>query len=157
VATVAREVAPSRPLPILDINYRTRQLAFRRKQISEWLASEHAILREEVELGRSNGQVLTEEDIQHRVAFIEQDAVRQEKDALATFGMLEGSDPRIAPLRRALAVWGLSADDIGDSSLPLCFERYLTTCHRCYLNPRHGHEGKCGFQIPFLSRPVRLT
>jgi len=31
--------------------------------------------------------------------------------------MLEGSDPRVAPLRRALAVWGLTADDIGVLSI----------------------------------------
>ena len=33
------------------------------------------------------------------------------------YGMLEGSDPQIAPLRRALAVWGLTADDIGILSI----------------------------------------
>ena len=52
-----------------------------------------------------------------RVADIEAEAARQEKDALAMYGMLEGSDPRIAPLRRALAVWGLTADDIGVLSI----------------------------------------
>ena len=31
--------------------------------------------------------------------------------------MLEGSDPRVAPLRRALAVWGLNADAIGVLSI----------------------------------------
>jgi fatty acid synthase subunit alpha len=40
---------------------------------------------------------------------------------LATYGMLmqssEGADPRIAPLRRALSVWGLTADDIGVLSI----------------------------------------
>ncbi|CAG8777478.1 15071_t:CDS:2, partial [Acaulospora colombiana] len=38
-------------------------------------------------------------------------------DAKATYGMLQGADPRIAPLRRALAVWGLNADDIGVISI----------------------------------------
>lgn len=52
-----------------------------------------------------------------RVADIEAEAARQEKDALAMYGMLEGFDPRIAPLRRALAVWGLTADDIGVLSI----------------------------------------
>ena len=31
--------------------------------------------------------------------------------------MLQGSDLRIAPLRRTLAVWGLTADDIGVLSI----------------------------------------
>jgi fatty acid synthase subunit beta len=52
-----------------------------------------------------------------RLASIEQEAVLQEKQALATYGMLEGWDPTIAPLRRALAVWGLTADDIGVVSI----------------------------------------
>jgi fatty acid synthase subunit alpha, fungi type len=51
-----------------------------------------------------------------RVADLEAEAYRQEKDVLATYGMLmqnsEGADPRITPLCRALAVWGLTADDI---------------------------------------------
>ena len=52
-----------------------------------------------------------------RLVALEQEALAQEKQALATYGMLEGSDPTIAPLRRALAVWGLTADDIGVVSI----------------------------------------
>jgi fatty acid synthase subunit beta len=52
-----------------------------------------------------------------RVSDIEQEAKHQERDALAMYGMLEGTDPRIAPMRRALAVWGLTADDIGVLSI----------------------------------------
>ncbi len=33
------------------------------------------------------------------------------------YGMLEGTDPRVAPIRRALAVWGLTADDVGVLSI----------------------------------------
>ena len=52
-----------------------------------------------------------------RVAEIEKEAVRQEKDALAMYVMLEGNDPHISPLRRALAIWGLTVDDIGVLSI----------------------------------------
>jgi 3-oxoacyl-(acyl-carrier-protein) synthase len=58
-----------------------------------------------------------EEYLRSRVTAIEAEALRQEKDALATFGMLQGSDPRIAPMRRALAVWGLTIDDVGIVSM----------------------------------------
>ena len=44
------------------------------------------------------------------MADIEKEAGHQEKDALATYGMLEGADARISPLRRALVVWGLTGD-----------------------------------------------
>jgi fatty acid synthase subunit alpha len=114
--TIAREVASKHPLPILDLAYRSRQLAFRRKQISQWLENEQDQLKEEIEFRKSHGDA-DEDFVATRVADIEAEAVRQERDALATYGMLEGTDARIAPLRRALAVWGLTADDIGVLSI----------------------------------------
>ncbi|KAK2463415.1 hypothetical protein APHAL10511_004501 [Amanita phalloides] len=115
--TVARQVTSSQPLPILDIAYRSRQLSFRRGQIAQWLSHEHAQLQEEVEFRKDQEEEIAVDYISSRVADIEAEAARQEKDALAMYGMLEGSDPRIAPLRRALAVWGLTADDIGVLSI----------------------------------------
>lgn len=113
VLTIARETGTRTNIPSLDLDYRVRQLAFRRKQISQWMENEHELLKAEVSHKPGSGTA-ADNVMRERVAFIEQDARRQEKDALATFGMLEGSDPRIAPLRRALAVWGLTADDIGE-------------------------------------------
>ncbi|CUA68512.1 fatty acid synthase subunit beta, fungi type [Rhizoctonia solani] len=104
VLSVAREITPKQSLRILDVDYRLRQLAFRRKQISEWMENELETLKDDP-------------DAAELAAEVEKEAARQEKDALATYGMLEGSDPRIAPLRRALAVWGLTADDIGVISI----------------------------------------
>ncbi|KAF6759889.1 fatty acid synthetase alpha subunit [Ephemerocybe angulata] len=88
---------PKHPLPILDVAYRSRQLAFRRKQISQWLEYEHEQLHEEIAFRKSKSE--------------------DRRAALAMYGMLEGTDPNIAPLRRALAVWGLTADDIGVLSI----------------------------------------
>jgi fatty acid synthase subunit alpha len=103
-------------LPILDLGYRSRQLAFRRKQISQWLENEHVQLKEEIQFRKDQGDS-DEEYVSSRIADIESEAAQQERDALATYGMLEGSDARIAPLRRGLAVWGLTADDIGVLSI----------------------------------------
>jgi fatty acid synthase subunit alpha len=105
ILSTAREITPKEALPLLDVKYRARQLAFRRKQISQWLENEHELLKMEESKG--------DEWFQNRVTFIDNEAKRQEKDALATFGMLVGSDPSIAPLRRALAVWGLDIDAVG--------------------------------------------
>ncbi|KAI5122922.1 hypothetical protein M0805_007600 [Coniferiporia weirii] len=110
--SIAREIPSKHSAPILDIGYRSRQLAFRRKQISQWLSNEHDLLREEVEFRKSQDEIVDEEYVSTRVAQIEQDAARQEKDAMAVYGMLSGTDPRISPLRRALAVFGLTPDDI---------------------------------------------
>lgn len=115
--TTAREVPSKHPLPILDIAYRSRQLAFRRTQISQWLSHEHSQLQAELEFRKANSEDIEPTYFSARVADIEKEAVQQEKDALAMYGMLEGADPRISPLRRALAVWGLTADDIGVLSI----------------------------------------
>lgn len=115
--TVARQVPSKHPSLILDVAYRSRQLSFRRLQISQWLSHEHAQLQEEIAYRKVEGETIEDDFFSARVANIEAEAVRQEKDALAMYGMLEGSDPHIAPLRRALAVWGLTADDIGVLSI----------------------------------------
>ena len=104
-------------MPILDLAYRSRQLEFRRSQISQWLTHEHAQLREEIDFRKSHGEAADDDYFFSRVADIEKEAQRQEKDAIAMYGMLEGTDARISPLRRALAVWGLTGDDIGVLSI----------------------------------------
>lgn len=129
--TVAREVPSTHPLPILDVAYRSRQLAFRRKQISQWLSHEHSQLHEEQDFRKAQGESIDQEYLSARVADIEKEAARQEKDALAMYGMLEGTDPRIAPLRRALAVWGLTADDVGVLSM----HGTSTVANVCYYLP----------------------
>ena len=65
----------------------------------------------------SQGEAVDDEYFSSRVADIENEAKRQEQDAIAMYGMLEGADARISPLRRALAVWGLTGDDIGVLSI----------------------------------------
>jgi fatty acid synthase subunit alpha len=111
VLSVAREIPSATPHLTLDIKYRSRQLAFRRKQIAQWLENEHELLKAELEAGGSVANV------QERISQIEEEAARQEKAALGQFGMLEGSDPRIAPLRRALAVWNLDINSVDVVSL----------------------------------------
>ncbi|KAI0033531.1 fatty acid synthase [Vararia minispora EC-137] len=115
--SVARSIPSKGLMPRLDLAYRARQIAFRRKQIAEWLAHEQAQIKDEIEFSKGQGDVADEEYFASRIADLEAEAAQQEKDALATYGMLEGYDPRIAPIRRALAVWGLKADDIGVLSI----------------------------------------
>jgi len=73
-------------------------------------------IREELHASKAQGEV-DEEYFATRLSDVELQGALQEKEALATYGMLEGSDPRIAPLRRALAVWGLTPDDLGVLSI----------------------------------------
>jgi len=115
--TVAREVPSKYPLPILDIAYRSRQLTFRRSQISQWLIHEHSELQGETDFRKSQGEAVDDKYFSSRVGVIENEAKRQEQDAIAMYGILEGADTCISPLRRAPAVWGLTGDDIGVLSI----------------------------------------
>ncbi|KAJ1962358.1 fatty acid synthase alpha subunit Lsd1 [Dipsacomyces acuminosporus] len=83
--------------PLLDINYRRRQLSARQAQIQEWAKQECAQM--------------------HCLQFVESEAKRQHAEALDTWGnSFWKNSPQISPLRGCLAVWGLTADDIGVAS-----------------------------------------
>ncbi|RAL09957.1 trifunctional fatty acid synthase subunit FAS2 [Aspergillus homomorphus CBS 101889] len=119
VLTTARENPGKFPSPLLDIKYRQRQLDLRKKQIKEWQESELLYLQEEVEAMKSQSSDAFDESeyLQERARHIEREAVRQEKDAQFSLGNnFWKQDPRIAPLRGALATWGLTVDDIGVAS-----------------------------------------
>ncbi|KAJ5624734.1 hypothetical protein N7510_001043 [Penicillium lagena] len=119
VLTTARENPGKFPSPLLDLKYRRRQLDLRMKQIKEWQESELLYLQEEVEAMKAQaGESFNESEYMHeRAQHIEREAVRQEKDAQFSLGNnFWKQDSRIAPLRGALATWGLTVDDIGVAS-----------------------------------------
>jgi fatty acid synthase subunit alpha len=89
-------------------------LKFRRRQIAQWLENERELLKLEVESVPAENK---DDFLRGCIALIESESVRQEKDSLATFGMLAGQDDRIAPIQRALAVWGLALDYLGVVSI----------------------------------------
>jgi fatty acid synthase subunit alpha len=118
VLTTAREIPGKFPSPLLDIKYRKRQLDLRRKHIKTWQESELMYLQEEVAAMKQQGGEFDEtEYMEDRASHIEREARRQEKDALYSLGNnFWKSDPKIAPLRGALATWGLTIDDLNVAS-----------------------------------------
>ncbi|KAL2005034.1 hypothetical protein VTN00DRAFT_2884 [Thermoascus crustaceus] len=119
VLTTARENPGKFPSPLLDINYRRRQLELRRKQIKQWQESELLYLQEEVEAMKSQASEPFDvsEYMQERIQHIDREAIRQEKEAQFSLGNnFWRQDPRIAPLRGALATWGLTIDDLDVAS-----------------------------------------
>lgn len=123
VLTTARENPGKFPSPLLDIKYRRRQLDLRRKQIKEWQESELLYLQEEVaamkaqQQGGGTESFDVSEYLQDRAQHVEREAIRQEKDAQFSLGNnFWKQDSRIAPLRGALATWGLTIDDVGVAS-----------------------------------------
>ncbi|KAL4780488.1 hypothetical protein BJX76DRAFT_337894 [Aspergillus varians] len=119
VLTTARENPGKFPSPLLDIKYRRRQLDLRKKQIREWQESELLYLQEEADAMKAQSPEAFDatEYMQERAEHINREAVRQEKDAQFSLGNnFWKQDSRIAPLRGALATWGLTVDDIGVAS-----------------------------------------
>ncbi|KAF6812261.1 fatty acid synthase alpha subunit [Colletotrichum sojae] len=118
VLTTARENAGKFPSPLLDINYRRRQINLRKKQIKQWQESELEYLYDEVEAMKAQGGEFNEKEYSHaRAEHIRQEAERQEKEVLRSLGNdFWKNNPEIAPLRGALATWGLTIDDLNVAS-----------------------------------------
>lgn len=114
----AAETPTAFPSPLLDINYRRRQLELRRMQINDIRALELAWIYEEAESIKTTDVTFDvpaymKDHIQH----IHQEAQRQEKEAMNSFGNnFWANDHRISPLRGALATWGLTIDDVSVAS-----------------------------------------
>ncbi|PHH55001.1 Fatty acid synthase subunit alpha [Ceratocystis fimbriata CBS 114723] len=118
VLTTAREHAGKFPSPMLDINYRRRQIELRKKQIKQWQESELEYVYDEVQAIKSQGADIDEKEYtSERIAHINKEAARQESEVLASLGNhFWKKDPSIAPLRGALATWGLTIDDLDVAS-----------------------------------------
>jgi fatty acid synthase subunit alpha len=118
VLSTAREQTSKFASPLLDIKYRKRQLDLRRKQIKGWQESELIYMQEELAAMKQQGDEFNEQEyLEERAAHIEREARRQEKEALQSLGnSFWKKDSRIAPLRGALATWGLTIDDLGVAS-----------------------------------------
>lgn len=119
VLTSARENPGKFPSPLLDIKYRRRQLDLRKKQIKQWQESELLYLQEEAEAMKSQASEDFDESeyLEERAKHIHREVVRQEKEAAFSLGNnFWKQDSRIAPLRGALATWGLTIDDLDVAS-----------------------------------------
>ncbi|KAK8051828.1 hypothetical protein PG993_003213 [Apiospora rasikravindrae] len=118
VLTTARETARKFPSPLLDIEYRRRQIQQRKNQIQDRKEWEMQYIQQEVEAMKSAGEPFDEKEyLESRVQHIEKEAVREEKEALRSFGNnFWKQDTSIAPLRGALATWGLTIDDLDVAS-----------------------------------------
>ena len=130
----------SSPTAMLDLAYRRRHLRRRQHQIESkramdlnWIAAGMPSAPRRGSVGSSYSVMSALSPMSpsvsspaavdaHTAALREQidaEAARAHKDALNAFGndFYRGTDGGIAPLRGALAVWGLTVDDLGVASL----------------------------------------
>lgn len=118
VLTTARETPGAFPSPLLDIKYRRRQIELRKKQIKQWQESELEYLQDEVAAMKAQSANFDETAYAtQRAEHINSEAARQERDVLYQLGNnFWKKDPTIAPIRGALATWGLTVDDLDVAS-----------------------------------------
>ena len=111
--TNARETTvPKFRSPLLSISYRRRRLEQRLSQITDWTKTEEDA--EQLLATQSEEGIRLMEE---RLRWVTSEAARQRKDALATFGhQFWYDEPRISPIRGALAVWGLTVNDLDFAS-----------------------------------------
>ncbi|KAK4153963.1 hypothetical protein C8A00DRAFT_33295 [Chaetomidium leptoderma] len=101
--------------PLLDINHRRRRLSIRLRQVEEKREAELARLSDWLQQ-QEQGQ--EEKHAEHSRTEIDNDAQRARQDAKNMYGnQFWKHDASISPLRGALAVWGLTVDDLGVASL----------------------------------------
>lgn len=121
ILTTAREYHGDLKYPSskLNIKYRARQLKQRLQQIESWRDSEFEFLHEEAELAKEEygDEFSIEGFLAERTEEISREAKRQISEAKRQWGNeFYKGDPRIAPLRGALATFGLTIDDLGVAS-----------------------------------------
>ncbi|CUM67914.1 uncharacterized protein PRCAT00005625001 [Priceomyces carsonii] len=107
------------PSPMLNMKYRSRQLKNRLNQIKEWENSEIQFLKEELLTAEEQyGTEFSESEyLSERTEEIHRESRCQVSDAKKQWGNnFFRTDPRIAPLRGSLAVFGLDIDDIDVAS-----------------------------------------
>lgn len=104
---------PSRfPSQLLSLDHRRRRMAMRRKQIQEARDLDLEQLAEEVST-MDVSDAATQEYQAYRSQEIQRWALQQEVEALRTLGTtFWRQHPEIAPIRGALAAWGLTIDDL---------------------------------------------
>ncbi|KAK6086184.1 fatty acid synthase alpha subunit [Seiridium cupressi] len=127
VLTIATEKRGKFASPLLDIAHRRRHLSHRLRQIEEKRSMEMVWLNERLVNMRTRRSsvdtVITDNSNSDEYAEqcrrdIEADAQRAFKEAQNTYGNeFWKHDDSISPLRGALAVWGLTIDDLSVASL----------------------------------------
>jgi fatty acid synthase subunit alpha, fungi type len=115
ILTTARESASKFKSPLLNFEYRAKQLKREREHVKKWVAKEYEALADEIQvLKESNTDMDLDALVQSRTNFIEDEGRRKEKAAINAWNVSWWkSDPTISPIRGALATFGLTIDDIG--------------------------------------------
>ncbi|ETN41092.1 uncharacterized protein HMPREF1541_03027 [Cyphellophora europaea CBS 101466] len=130
--------------PLMNAAYRKRALDHRRQQAVDMRELQLSYLEEEItSLREQDPSADVEGYRQQRINSIELDAKRDLKDALNQYGNnFWTHDSRIAPIRGALAVWGLTIDDIDVVSFHGTSTRANEKNEAAVINEQFKHLGR---------------
>jgi fatty acid synthase subunit alpha, fungi type len=157
----ARQTKSKFDSPLMSLPYRKRLLEMRRTQIRESQELELAYLEEELDMLNNDDSFDREEYRTQRVKDIKLDASRQEQQALKIYGnQFWHQDSRIAPIRGALAVWGLTVDDLNVASFHGTStvaneknESLIIQTELAHLGRKKGNVLPCVFQKHLTGHP----
>lgn len=119
ILSIARESHTAYQSPMLDLRYRKRKIESRNKQLKESKVLELSYLKSQrLALQESGSWTSTDElTYEGRLRDAEKESARQQSECLSSLSNLfYVGDNSIAPLRGALAVWGLTIDDLDVAS-----------------------------------------
>ncbi|KAF4634034.1 hypothetical protein G7Y89_g4072 [Cudoniella acicularis] len=114
VMTNVRESTARFPSPLLDIEYRRRQIDRRRQQIADFKEVELSHLEDTIVHRKARDSHFDASEYRTYMGKqIDLEMQMQEQDMLNSFGNHFWRDhPEISPIKGALATWGLSVDDV---------------------------------------------
>jgi 3-oxoacyl-(acyl-carrier-protein) synthase len=114
ILTTCREQASKFPNPLLDVSYRKRQLERSMRHVANWEQAELEYATQEAEqLASAQGSEAVDAFMPERRAMIQREVERQQREARQRWGnRFYRGHADIAPLRGALAAFGLTIDDL---------------------------------------------
>jgi phosphopantetheine--protein transferase-like protein len=114
ILTTARETRSQFSTPMLDVQYRKKNLEHTMRYVESWRKIESDLIEAEAaSILSTQGPEAKDAFLKERTQFMERECIRLRADAQVRWGMTFYQDtPDISPLRGALSVWGLDVDDI---------------------------------------------
>ncbi|KAI0412189.1 putative fatty acid synthase alpha subunit FasA [Xylaria grammica] len=126
VLTAAREASAASQSPLLDFHYRRSKIEQELATIEEWRASQYA----------------SGPDASHTGIIESEVACRKANARWLWNGDLRQLNPSISPMRAALAVWGLTIDDIGVASFHGTSTKANDKNESSVINQQMAHLGR---------------
>lgn len=118
ILTLSREDPTTYPSPLLNLKYRRKQLQYQLDDINSRREAAIHFCRKEPTASRNDDDFDAAKLQSDQTSQIDRIAHHERSEALNTWGNdFWKRDPTIAPLRGALATWGLTVDDLDVASL----------------------------------------